>query len=627
MTLWKNFDIELFDHDTVGETETVRVRVARSPAGAQRDAQRVTLPPSLRELAARLAKSDLSLDDAIALGRALAGVLLPGNAAALLETCRGGLAEHEGLRLRIELRALALADLPWEFAWLAPRDADEATPERGFLALDRCLSVVRYEPVAQPVREFASLGGAPLRIAMLLANPRIPGWAELDLAREEASIRAALADEKDVTLSVHPNATDKALNEALDARPHVLHFSGHGRFRMRPGDTFGTYVGEGQLMLEDGDGRPDPVAARELATRMRGANVRLAVLNCCESGRRDALNPFTGVAPTLVREGVPAVIAMQYPIRDAQAERFSRRLYHNLAAHESVDAAVTAARIAMFGVDGRVDRDWGIPVLYLRSEQSVLFPDPDAAPPPGPVRLSRLGLINLALSGVLVFLLAFLYLRHVEPRLPFGRVVGGVLIAALATALTYVSTVAGEALRAPLLALLSRRRAAAALGAAVAACALALALLPDPIALRIVAGKSLLSRLADADLAQPLQTYRLVVQNGDDRAVAADFRAGGVTLAGSESMARRLARRHDEAAAAQMSNYLLTNGLQAQADAFTGRWQKAPGVLGLRGFAKAAGLQVQIERGDAVVACRVVAGKTLTDEMTVIFLEKDDACE
>jgi hypothetical protein len=102
--------------------------------------------------------------------------------------------------------------------------------------------------------------------------------------------------------------------------------------------------------------------------------VRLAVLGACEGGRRDQVNAWTGVVPALTRAGIPAVVGMQYKIRDKNAIVFSRRFYRALAAGQPIDAAVTDGRLAILNRSGDDERDWGVPVLYLRTGEGVLFP-------------------------------------------------------------------------------------------------------------------------------------------------------------------------------------------------------------------------------------------------------------
>jgi hypothetical protein len=99
-----------------------------------------------------------------------------------------------------------------------------------------------------------------------------------------------------------------------------------------------------------------------------------------------------------------------------------------------------------------------------------------------------------------------------------------------------------------------------------------------------------------------------------------------VTLAGSQSLAGRLARRFETQTLAQMNRYLLQNGLEPVAERYLGAWQLAPAPLGLRGFARARELTLTLERDGEVLACRSIAPAELVDDMTVIFMENGDAC-
>ena len=84
------------------------------------------------------------------------------------------------------------------------------------------------------------------------------------------------------------------------------------------------------------------------------------------------------MVPALTRAGIPAVIGMQYKIADTSAIAFSRNFYRTLAAHQSIDEAVTAGRLAVLTRSSEDEFDWAVPVLYLRAdeEQGILFPGP-----------------------------------------------------------------------------------------------------------------------------------------------------------------------------------------------------------------------------------------------------------
>jgi hypothetical protein len=156
---------------------------------------------------------------------------------------------------------------------------------------------------------------------------------------------------------------------------HVMHYMGHGGFDPRTG---------GVLLFTDREGRGVAVTAADLGVILRDhSSMRLAVLNSCEGARSDPADPFAGVAETLVRRGVPAVVAMQFEFSDTAAIEFAPALYGALAAGLPVDAAVTEARKAVYAVS---PLEWATPVLHMRAEDAQLFSLIDAPPtkPPHP---------------------------------------------------------------------------------------------------------------------------------------------------------------------------------------------------------------------------------------------------
>ena len=60
-------------------------------------------------------------------------------------------------------------------------------------------------------------------------------------------------------------------------------------------------------------------------------SLRLAVLNSCEGARATAADPFSGTAQSLVQQGIPAVVAMQFEITDEAAITFALRALRGIA--------------------------------------------------------------------------------------------------------------------------------------------------------------------------------------------------------------------------------------------------------------------------------------------------------
>lgn len=155
--------------------------------------------------------------------------------------------------------------------------------------------------------------------------------------------------------------TWNALQEAMWGGPwHIFHFVGHG--------DFDPNSGEGRIAFSNGPtGYQEVLAARHFARLLDDHHdLRLAFLNSCEGAKGSEGDPFSGTAATLVRRGVPVVLAMQYQITDRAAIAFSRAVANGLP----VDAAVAAARTAVSIND---TLEWGTPVLYMRSPDGRLF--------------------------------------------------------------------------------------------------------------------------------------------------------------------------------------------------------------------------------------------------------------
>jgi hypothetical protein len=377
---YRNFDLEVSGYQQDEETERFRVRVVDSPAGQQRteNAEEVAIPPDLRRRARQLAKRRLDLAEMIALGRALGNCLFPPGARRLLMLSQAELDNGEGLRIRIRLNTYTLTDLPWEYVYL-PRPDTLPGQEgiAGFLALDRRISLVRYELMEQRLERLDPVGTSPLRLVVLMADPNTSIYPKLHLDAERRNIKEALEDVPAVQPEFYPDATVEAVLDAVTREAHIFHFAGHGEFEGQLGVTLGSVEGRGSIVLVNDDGEPLRFPADRLAQTLLGRGIRLAVLGACQGGTRDRVNAWTGVAPALTRAGIPAVVGMQFTVGDRNAIAFSRQFYRSLAAGQPIDAAVTDGRLAIHNRSDQDERDWGVPVLYLRSEEGVLFPSPE----------------------------------------------------------------------------------------------------------------------------------------------------------------------------------------------------------------------------------------------------------
>ena len=120
-------------------------------------------------------------------------------------------------------------------------------------------------------------------------------------------------------------------------------------------------------------------ALKDVEKKLSEANlesgVQLVVLNGCQTARRDSRQLMAaGVATTLLKSAVPAVIGMQLRVNDEAAITFSESFYGALLEGHGLEYALASSRIAISKLPTR-GQDWGIPILYLRSaaETESLF--------------------------------------------------------------------------------------------------------------------------------------------------------------------------------------------------------------------------------------------------------------
>jgi tetratricopeptide (TPR) repeat protein len=152
-------------------------------------------------------------------------------------------------------------------------------------------------------------------------------------------------------------------------------------------------AGSAQLLLEDGEHTSESVPASQIAGLLQQAQVPVALLTGGNSGMPDSLAQWPKAMTVLGDNGVPAVVALPFPLPDASSrERFLQQFYRSLARGTGVAAGVAAARKAMMDAPNRLTLagkevfwDWITPVVYQSRHYAppafaVDKPDPLAAP-------------------------------------------------------------------------------------------------------------------------------------------------------------------------------------------------------------------------------------------------------
>jgi hypothetical protein len=274
------------------------------------------------------------MEEARRFGSELSGALLQGDVREVyLGARRLADANGRGLRVTLYLTGVPeLMEIPWEFLYERPSFLSQSI----YTPLVRSLDL---RTVRRPRKVTL-----PLRVLGLVSSPS--GLDHLDVGEERQKLERALAPLQAAGM-VRIEWLEPATLSELERRiadsdeQHVLHYVGHGAYDER---TQG-----GILLLEGADGETHEVTGEELGSLLHDErSLRLAVLNSCGGARTSHVDPFSGVASSLLECGIPAAIGMQFEITDDAAIRFSERLYTALAQAFPVDAALAQARKAIF---------------------------------------------------------------------------------------------------------------------------------------------------------------------------------------------------------------------------------------------------------------------------------------
>lgn len=274
------------------------------------------------------------------------------------------LARHQGQRLRLRLHIAATAPLElhslgWELLYDEAREI--ALGRSQDMALSRYLGAA-FEPGTAVV--------GPPRLLVVLSCPRDLadfGLPDLDHSKLRRSAEEALQPlqglvsykflDGPITLQ---SLRDRLVEEVF----HALHWVGHGLLSLD---------GSACLMFEDSEGRVEVIHEQRFAEAFEGLReLRLVTLMACHSGIPTEADPFSGLAPALVRRNIAAVIAMRRQISVVEAEKFTQHLYRNLARSGQIDVAVNESRLQLYLADPEAS-EWATPTLFMHLQDGLLW--------------------------------------------------------------------------------------------------------------------------------------------------------------------------------------------------------------------------------------------------------------
>ncbi len=141
-------------------------------------------------------------------------------------------------------------------------------------------------------------------------------------------------------------------------KPDILHFIGHGRLK---GD-------DPQLAFvsDDDEKNADWCESAALRFLIREQTPSLLVLQACETAAPSTGPGFMSLASSLLKVNVPAIVAMQFEVRNETAIEFSKAFYGALAEGQEISEAVQQGRSSITrNIRRWREREFGAPVLFM----------------------------------------------------------------------------------------------------------------------------------------------------------------------------------------------------------------------------------------------------------------------
>lgn len=290
------------------------------------------------------------------------------------------------LRLRLSLifhkGAEELASYPWEFLYKPD------SPRGFFFAGERTnLILTRFVPESPQVSRLDPEDEA-LRILVVLSSPRdLDSIDAQDIINSITRLQQPQAIEVQYLENPSFNELRSCVSGMNGFRPHILHFIGHGEegkiALMREKED----IEEQELQNETWKALNEPLKKIEYHRWYESETVRdifdkhkprLVFLHACKGAAPLSLNSFNSTARELVYSEIPAVVAMQYEIRNEDASRFAETFYREIGEGRAIDEAVSLARreLGTSVTPRRVatwnDRGFGTPVVYLQSREAII---------------------------------------------------------------------------------------------------------------------------------------------------------------------------------------------------------------------------------------------------------------
>jgi hypothetical protein len=345
---WQNFDLYVLDVEESSNQVKFKIYAKSSSLVGE------TKDPATSILDKANAADGLNLYKA----------LFPGDVGALFLRCREKVPPIDSLRIRLHLPP-ALQVYPWET--MACNIAGGEPMPSDIMSLNPKYSIVRYIDMKEAVAP--TVLKRPARVLFAAASPDTTDLWPLQINQAKSQLLSSCGSNKLLELvPIVPASRDLLFDDLKRNKSPIFVFFGHGNFPLIPDAT-----NNGVIYLQaQADDAKEEVSAVDLCEWLRHAETRVALFYSCSTAKRDAQHHWYGIAPALVKSGVAAIIAMQAPISEASGLVMAANLLASLTAGVTIDEALYLLRLEL---RAKRSDDWAKPVLYMRDETGIIFPE------------------------------------------------------------------------------------------------------------------------------------------------------------------------------------------------------------------------------------------------------------
>ncbi|MDJ1168372.1 tetratricopeptide repeat protein [Roseofilum sp. BLCC_M154] len=307
--------------------------------------------------------------DVLSFGKSLYNSLFQGTIAQSWHTAQGvARNRNEPLRFRLYLKDPLVAKLPWEILHAGDRPLTTNT--------EILFSRYHINPRVRPLPDNPIVD--PLRILMVLSAPNDQQALALD--QEMKRLKDELQRHEGMGLNIHLDILTfpdrQQLTETLEqGQYHIFHYSGHSQANAWGGEIY---------LKNQHNGLTEQLHGEDLAGLLVNNGILMALFNSCSSaGTGD-----TSLAESLLKRGIPSVLAMGDRIPDRVAITFSQLFYRNLKREYAIDLSLNRTRQGLIATYGSDTLYFALPILYLQPGFEQFSPvnnRPHSAPSPLPL--------------------------------------------------------------------------------------------------------------------------------------------------------------------------------------------------------------------------------------------------